>query len=612
MMKKWTKWIVMSVTVWSVFAAGVWGGVVVTVAKTGTFSVTTPDGAKSVDQWIVSATSPLDQPITAIQLFATGPLFQVWQQEAVYNDNDEVIGYVNVSTPTMATARSLSLNQRNSDSHFLQSSYVGVVSPEESSDLRFGTTLTPTGRAYGLGTDTLALENQYTGQTVYLSTKAIVGVTREDFTSSLNFFQAGYCPAEANAPVHLWGTTVVAVDTEAQGQDFDLWVNRPAPRQWQGAGTGGNTASDPTDSTTQWNSSSNWLDGKAPSAETDAKISMDCGGTVYAASAEMQYLYVDGQSRNGRMKVDNGTELSVNMNMFVGQQGYGHVIQEGGVVRVKGFPEDTTGVGFGLYVGHGEGSTGKYELRGGQLIAEKDEFIGNGSCDGSFTQTGGTHSAKNLNIAGSGQGTGYLMEGGELMVSGKEVIDGHQFVQTGGRNTVDELHVNGTGSYNLSGGTLDAHFIGSSPTQLTFTGGRLQTSGALFTLINDGGTFSPNGYTWFSGKDAGYTQNSGVLDIEIASLRDHDSLNLNGNAWLGGELRVSFLDGYTPNYGDQFGILNSKQIDSFTMTIPEDFYAVIYDNTLSLVYIPEPGSLALLGACAAASLMRRRRRALGG
>jgi hypothetical protein len=610
MMKNWMKWIVMSVTVWGVFAAGAWGGVVVTVAKTGTFSVTTPDGTKSVDQWIVSATSPLDQPITAFQMFATGPLFQVWQHEAVYDDNDEIIDYVDIPTQTMATARSLSLNQRNADSHFLQSSYIAIPSPEESSDIRFGTTPT---RAFGVGSDTLALENQNTGQTMYLSTKVIAAVRQEDFTSSFNFFQAGCCPTDANAPIHLWGAVAAIGGTAQQIQDFDLWINRPAPCQWQGAGTGGNTASEPTDSTTQWNSSANWLDGKAPSAENDGKISMDCGGTVYAASAEMQYLYVDGESRDGRMKVDNETELSVNMNMFVGQQRYGHVIQEGGVVRVKGFPQNNAiDTRFGLFIGYAEGSTGKYELRSGQLIAEKDEFIGNGSCDGSFIQTGGTHSAKNLNIAGSGQGTGYLMEGGELVVSSKEVIDGHQFVQTGGRNTVDELHVNGTGSYNLSGGTLDAYSIGSPPTQFTFTGGRLQASMIFSTLVNDGGTFSPNGYSWFWGEDAGYTQNSGVLDIEITSLKNHDSINLSGNAWLGGELRVSFLDGYTPNYGDMFGILNSERIDSFTMTIPEDFYAVIYDNTLSLVYIPEPGSLALLGACAAASLMRRRRRALGG
>jgi len=620
-----TKWMVVLATVlWIWWGAEALGGVNVTTTKTGTFTVSTPDGSKVVEQWTLTAYTPDECYVAALQLFATGPLFQVWNVEPVYDENDNFIGNEYVQTSTLQNTASLSANQRNADSHFLHSNYLMSMDiPQETNDFQYGIGT----RAYGLGSDSLSYNDGLSPTQYHISMLGTMGLRQEDFSTSLHFFQLGYCPSESNTPIHVWGATA----SEREASPFDFWWNRSPACQWRGAGTNGRTSTSQDDTSTHWNEPTNWVDQRVPSADDVVRVDTDCGGTIFATSGEVQYLYVDGQSTNTTLKVTEGMDLTVGMNMSVGESGYGHVIQDGGRLRINGLP----GLWPGLCIARNAGSTGTYELRGGQLIVDQDEYIGFDLVgvwgalphrNGMFIQTGGTHSIREhfLKIGGINQPYGYLLEDGELEAT-VVLVNGSGFVQNGGKHTTDSLKLEVNTPYSLAGGILkvgqlwggdrlgnnkDGYYLWGN---LIFSGGILQADLIEFGFSNDGGVLMPGDSETKTTIKGSYIQNAGAIEIPIASLADYGRIVIqDAVSFLGGELRVSFLDGYTPNYGDMFKIMESERIDSFTMTIPEDFYAVIYDNTLSLVYIPEPGSLALLGACAAASLMRRRRRALGG
>ncbi len=174
---------------------------------------------------------------------------------------------------------------------------------------------------------------------------------------------------------------------------------------------------------------------------------------------------------------------------------------------------------------------GSYTLDGGLLTVTGSELIGQGggiaasppTSVGSFTQTGGTHSAASLALGVNGQmgfsGVGsYSLSGGLLTVTGTEWIGQGgsfsvgSFTQTGGTNAVSGRLVLAqsaftTGTYNLNGGLLilsgAAGLVeGSGAAPFNFGGGTLQM-GAGFTtslpialsIIGSNGTLDTAGNT---------------------------------------------------------------------------------------------------------------------
>jgi T5SS/PEP-CTERM-associated repeat protein len=108
---------------------------------------------------------------------------------------------------------------------------------------------------------------------------------------------------------------------------------------------------------------------------------------------------------------------------------------------------------------------------------------------------------------------------------------------TGGTLTADSIQHNDGGAFNFTGGTLHVE---------TFTG----------NLTNSGGTLAPGaspGTTTIAGN---YAQDSGTLQIELASPDNFDKLVVNGDLTLGGTLSVLLLDDYSPAAGATFDILN--------------------------------------------------------
>jgi outer membrane autotransporter protein len=195
----------------------------------------------------------------------------------------------------------------------------------------------------------------------------------------------------------------------------------------------------------------------------------------------------------------SGSLLWVAGTEYLGFSGSGTFTQTGG----------SNTVGSNLFVGT-QGGTGFYSLGGGSLSVAGGEYIGDGGGSGSFTQSGGTHTVTNGLWLGSdyfGTGTGgtgsYNLSGGSLQVTGPEYIGDSNsgsgsFTQSGGTHTVAALYLGsdsqgtgfpGTGSYNLSGGSLSVaggEYIGDGGGSGSFT----QSGGThtVATLLEVGGS----------------------------------------------------------------------------------------------------------------------------
>jgi len=180
---------------------------------------------------------------------------------------------------------------------------------------------------------------------------------------------------------------------------------------WIGAGTGGITATDPADPTTQWNNPANWQEGKVPTPADKAILPLANAGYVNAQTAVLCGLRVDGPSAEGAYHIADGADVSTptNYGVNVGLYAQGRVIQTGGSLTVGGW----------LRVGVSAGASGEYRLEGGTLNELTDEYIGYLGT-GVFTQTGGTHIVSGKLQVGNYVNTGpgaLNISGGDLEVS---------------------------------------------------------------------------------------------------------------------------------------------------------------------------------------------------
>jgi hypothetical protein len=182
---------------------------------------------------------------------------------------------------------------------------------------------------------------------------------------------------------------------------------------WTGAGTGGNTATDPADLTTQWNRAANWQEGKVPGAADGAYVSLNNAGSVNLQSGSIGGFGMSGASLDGALHIGSGVNFTatvVSGAVGVGDSGTGRVVQTGGSLTANGL----------LRVG--SNGTGVYLLQDGTLNVAYDETIGYSSGTGTFTQTGGTHVVQGALNVGYYDATGVLnMGGGTLTASTLEV-----------------------------------------------------------------------------------------------------------------------------------------------------------------------------------------------
>ena len=195
--------------------------------------------------------------------------------------------------------------------------------------------------------------------------------------------------------------------------------------------------------------------------------------------------------------------------------------------------------------------------------------------------------------------------GGDINVAQGGVL----VISTSAEGGWGKLHVDGT----LSGSILS---LDSSTDEL------LGTGTIEVPIINSRGTVSPGTSPGALHVDASYTQGAqGTISLELGGTQaglDYDQLLITGHASLGGILRISFLDGFVPNVGDQFDLIRAdgglSGVDSLAIQFsnqPSGFdYLLSQDAgifSIVVTAVPEPSALVLcIGMAALISATRSR------
>ncbi len=217
---------------------------------------------------------------------------------------------------------------------------------------------------------------------------------------------------------------------------------------WQGAGTGGKTATDPADPTTQWGNPANWSMNYVPHDGGSLTFSFRNAGAVYAKTGLARDLDVLSTTPDAAFYITEGVDFVVTRWAHIGGNHAGQCVQTGGTFSAL---EDLR-----MACGHDLGAT-TYELRGGRLSAPT-EHVGWQGYPGVLTQTGGTNTVTRtlyLDSWEAGRGA-YELRGGLLDASYEALgtSSAALFDQTSGVNHVGFLSIGANSSYRHSGGTL--------------------------------------------------------------------------------------------------------------------------------------------------------------
>jgi hypothetical protein len=156
-------------------------------------------------------------------------------------------------------------------------------------------------------------------------------------------------------------------------------------------------------------------------------------------------------------------------------------------------------------------------------------------------------------------------------------------------NLLDSFLINSNSSLNLNNQILELGTIDFSNSGLLFGGGTIQTN-----LINSGLMFLGNDLFTINGN---FSNVGGTINEVIGIGGEHGILNVEGNVTLGGALNISLADGFTPQGGQKFLLIDPPFTigGSFTSITP-CWTTVIENNDLYVQYVPEPSTILLVGS----------------
>jgi hypothetical protein len=272
-----------------------------------------------------------------------------------------------------------------------------------------------------------------------------------------------------------------------------------------------------TVSSGDWSASMNWTSG-VPVYGMDTYIDNNGGATLNLPGAACRVLYVGDTAGSGTVDMIGGTLTW--QSVSVGSSGNGIFTQSGGT--------STTVNPYycNLFLGANTGGNGIYNLSGtGQLNAWCEDVGYYGT--GTFVQSGGINIVScnlYLGATSSGSGSYSLSDDGLLSVDNQLIVGNNggngTFTQSGGTNTTYELDIaydaGSTGTYELSGS-------GQLSTEVEFVGGTASVGSALFRQA--GGTNTTSLLT--IGKNGRYLLGGGILQIN-GGLANRGVLDGNG------------------------------------------------------------------------------------
>ncbi|MBJ7422877.1 MAG: autotransporter-associated beta strand repeat-containing protein [Akkermansiaceae bacterium] len=207
-------------------------------------------------------------------------------------------------------------------------------------------------------------------------------------------------------------------------------------------------------------------------------------------------VVVGRESGTGVLNVNGGTlTTSGNGNMYIGRRnGTGTLNQSAGTISVN--KEFGVGTRDDNKIG-----TGTYNLSGGLLTASNNIFIGKEEgASGTMTMTGGTMTGSDKLIIGHNRASGSLSHSAGTVNVQNEVYIGNEnsassvgtYTLSGSAvlNVGNEVQVgrdNGTGTFNLNGGTVNASKIsgGNGSATVNFNGGVLKAKRDESNLIEN-------------------------------------------------------------------------------------------------------------------------------
>jgi MYXO-CTERM domain-containing protein len=391
-----------------------------------------------------------------------------------------------------------------------------------------------------------------------------------------------------------------------------------------------------------WSTGGNWSTGAVPQTGDDVSntltstISYDTTASINRF-ADAGGLRLDGGVLSGT-QANSASPVTVNGNFAVtGGTLKNLTVQPGGYEAVRfGGPSKLSSMVFN--------ATGVFKstttLAGNDTINGKAKFMGGTfsmKANSSLKLGGAAMLYGYGRVGGAGAGTTLTNNGAiDANVVGQTLsIDGGvtSFINEGSISVLPGASLAIGAPWTNSGGTIqtDGLLTYTGGLNLTMASGLLDGTGTLDSdLISTGATVSPGdnaaGHLTVTGN---YNQGAlGVLAINVAGYDqggNYSLLTVQGQATLGGTLDLNAINGFVPQVGDQFTILDAGSAISGTfLNLTSDTglgYTVSFtgasNNQVQVTItsvpsaggsVPEPAEVAFLGAAGLGVLACRRRR----